>query len=71
MTEKTTPTVVMRWDPIPDVEGKENSIKETQQELPQREWNKNVKGAWRFDINVGIIEDSNVEESERYIELGI
>ncbi len=56
---------------MPDVEGKENSIEETQQELPQRKWNKDVEGAWRFDINVGIIEDSNVEESERNIDLGI
>ena len=56
---------------MPNVEGKENSIKETQQELPQRKWNKDVEGAWRLDINVGIIEDSNAEENERNIDLGI
>ncbi len=71
MTEKTTPTVVVQWDQMPDIEGKENSIEETQQELPQRKWNKDVEGAWRFNINVGIIEDSNLEESERNIDLGI
>ena len=71
MTEKTTPTVVVQWDQMPDIEGKENSIEETQQELPQRKWNKDVEGAWRFDINIGIIEDSNVEESKGNIELGI
>ena len=71
MTEKTNPTVVVRWDPMPDVDGKENSIEETQQELPQRKWNKDVEGAWRLDINVGFVEDSNVEESERNIDLRV
>ena len=56
---------------MPNVEGKENSIEETQQELPQCKWNKDVEGAWGFDINVGIIADSNVEESERNIDLEI
>ena len=71
LTEKTKPTVVVRWDPMPDVDGKENSIEETQQELPQRKWNKDVEGAWRLDINVGFVEDSNVEVSERHIDLGV
>ena len=71
LMEKTKPTVVVRWDPMPDVDGKENSIEETQQELPQRKWNKDVEGAWRLDINVGFVEDSNVEESERNIDLGV
>ncbi len=57
---------------MPDVDGKENSIEETQQELPQRKWNKDVEGAWRLDINVVFVEDSNVvEESERNIDLGV
>ena len=56
---------------MPDVDGKENSIEETQQELPQRKWNKDVEGAWRLDINVSFVEDSNVEESERNIDLGV
>jgi hypothetical protein len=47
-----------------DVEGKENSIKETQQELPPRKWNKDVEGAWRMDINVGFVDNSNIEESK-------
>ncbi len=60
LTEKTKPTVVVRWDPMLGVEGKEDLSNETQQELPQRKWNKDVEGAWRLDINVGIVEDSNV-----------
>jgi hypothetical protein len=71
LTEKTKPTVVVRWDPMPDVEGKEILSDETQQELPQRKWNKDVEGAWRLDINVGFVEDSKVEESERNIDLGV
>ncbi len=71
LTEKTKPTVVVQWDPMPDVDGKENSIEETQRELPRRKWNKDVEGAWRLDINVGIIEDSNVEVSDRNIDLGV
>ena len=34
-------------------------------------WNKDVEGAWRLDINGGIVEDSIVEESERNIDLGV
>ncbi len=30
-----------------------------------------MEGAWRLDINVGIVEDFNVEESERNINLGV
>ena len=69
--EKMKPTVVVRWDPMPDVDGKENTIKETQQELPKRKWNKDVEGAWRLDINVGFVEESNVEDSERNFYLGV
>ena len=71
LTEKTKPNVVVRWDPMPDVEGKENSIKETQQELPRHKWNKDVEGAWRMDINVGFIEDSNIKESVTNIDVRV
>ena len=71
LTEKTKPTVVVRWVPMPDVDGKENSIEETQQELPQRKWNKDVEGAWRMDINIGFIEDSNIEESVTNIDVRV
>ncbi len=73
LMEKTKPTVVVRWDPMPDVEGKENSIEETQQELPRHKhkWNKDVEGAWRMVINVGFIEDSNIEESVTNIDVRV
>lgn len=56
---------------MPDVDGKENTIEETQQELPQWKWNKDVEGAWRLDINVSFVEDSNIGESERNTNLGV
>jgi hypothetical protein len=56
---------------MPDIEGKEDLSDETQQQLSQCKRNKDMEGAWRLDINVGFVEDSNVEESERNIELGV
>jgi hypothetical protein len=70
LTEKAKPTVVVCWDPMPDLEGKENSIEETQQELPRHKWNKDVVGAWRMDVNVSFIEESNIEESVTNIDVG-
>jgi hypothetical protein len=69
--EKTKPNVVVRWDPMPNVEGKENLIEETQQELPRHKGNKDVEGAWRMDINVGIIEETNIEESVTNIDVRV
>ncbi len=62
LPEAKRPTVVARWDPMPYVEGKENLSEETQQVLTPRKWNKNVEGAWRMDINVGIVEDTEEHE---------
>jgi hypothetical protein len=56
---------------MPDAEGKEDLSDKTQQELPQRKWNKDVEGVWRFNFNVGFVEDSNFEDSERNIDLGV
>ncbi len=56
---------------MPDVEGKENSIEETKLELPRHKWNKDVEGAWRMDINVGFIKDSNIEESATNIDVRV
>jgi hypothetical protein len=69
--EKTKSTVVVHWDLMPDVEGKENSIEETQQELPRHKWNEDVEGEWRMDINVGFIEDSNIKESVTNIDVRV
>ncbi len=71
LMEKTKLTVVVHWGSMPDVEGKENSIEETQQELPRHKWNKDVEGAWQMDINVGFIEDSNIKESVTNIDVRV
>ena len=47
---------------MPDVKGKENLSDETPQVLLPRKWNKDVEGAWRMDINVGFVE--NTEDHE-------
>ena len=62
LPENAKPTVVVIWDPMPDVKGKEDLSDETQQVLAPRKWNKDVEGAWRMDINVEIVE--NTEEHE-------
>ncbi len=36
--------------------------------LRPRVWNKDVEGAWRMDINVGIVED--IEEHEKICDVG-
>jgi hypothetical protein len=58
------------WDPMPDVEGKEDLSDETEQVLPPRMWNKDVEGAWRMDINIGIVDDGNIEEQDGICVLG-
>jgi hypothetical protein len=70
LMKKAKPTVVVRWDLVLDVEGKETLSDETEQVLPPRKWNKDVEGAWRMDINVGIVEDGNIEEQEGICVLG-
>jgi hypothetical protein len=36
--------------------------------LPPRVWNKDVEGAWRMDIDVGIVED--IKEHEKICDVG-
>jgi hypothetical protein len=62
LIEKKKPIVLVHWDPMPDVEGKENSSEETEQVLLPSKWNKNVVGAWRMDINVYV---GNVEKNDK------
>ena len=43
LLQKAKPMVVVRWDPMPDVKGKEDLSEETQQVLPPCKWNKDVE----------------------------
>jgi hypothetical protein len=45
LTEKAKPTAFVCWDPMLDVEGKEDLSDETKQVLPPCKWNKDVEGA--------------------------
>jgi hypothetical protein len=42
LTKKAKLTAVVCWDPMPDVEEKEDLSDETEQVLPPRKWNKDV-----------------------------
>jgi hypothetical protein len=64
LQEKAKPTVVVHWNPMPDVKGKEDLSDETQKVLPPRKWNKDVEGAWRMDINFGFVENTEDHEGE-------
>ena len=52
---------------MPDVKEKEDLSDETQQVLAPRKQNKDVEGAWRMDINVEIVE--NTEQHEEIMDL--
>ncbi len=54
LPEKAKPTVVVRWDSMPDVKGKEDLSEETQQVLPPCKWNKDVEGAWKWILMLGL-----------------
>jgi len=45
LPENAKPTVVVLWDPMPNVKGKEDLSDKTQQVLAPRKRNKDVEGA--------------------------
>ena len=51
--ESRDPIVCVNWDPCPDIEGSEEGGELDQKLLPSL-WNKNVKGAWRMDVDIAI-----------------
>ena len=62
LPEKVKPTVVVLWDSMPDVKGKEDLSDKTQQVLAPRKWNKDAEGARRMDMNVEIVENTDEHE---------
>ena len=52
----TKPTVRVRWDPMPDVEG-EDKITESDYALLPSKWKKDVDGAWHMDVNIEIVDN--------------
>ena len=59
--DKAKPTVRVKWDPLPDVEG-ENQIVETDQVLLPTYWKKDKAGAWRMDVDVALADSDIVIE---------
>ena len=49
--DKKENTVVVQWDPTPDIEGSEESS-EGDQVLNPKLWNKERHGAWRMDLDI-------------------
>ena len=51
--ERRQPTVRVLWDPMPDIEGCDEAEESDQTLLPSK-WNKDVSGAWRFDVDIDL-----------------
>ncbi len=52
------PTVIVKWDPMKDVNNADSHT-ESQQVLLPSKWNKDVAGAWRMDVYVDIMEEGD------------
>ena len=80
--DQRKPTVKVLWDPLPDVEGG-NQTEETDQVLLPTYWRKDIAGAWRMDVDVQLATSDNIsgpgkendssdicEESESELDFG-
>ena len=56
-------TVVVEWDPTPDIEGSEDRS-ESDQVLKQKLWNKERHGAWRMDLDIAPCDDDDNKDSD-------
>ncbi len=56
------PTVRVLWDPMPDVEGSEESSETNAILLPSK-WRKETEGGWRMDVDI-TVQDELDEESD-------
>jgi hypothetical protein len=61
-TGRQKPTVRVLWDPMPDVEGLEESS-ETDAILLPSKWRKETEGGWRMDVNI-TVQDEFDEEND-------
>ena len=58
---KQRPTVKVEWDPLPDVDGG-NQTEETDQVLLPTYWRKEIAGAWRMDVDLELATSDNITE---------
>jgi len=61
-TGRQKPTVRVLWDPMPDVEGSEESSETNAILLPSK-WRKETEGGWRMDVDI-TVEDEFDEEND-------
>ncbi len=57
---KQKPTVHVLWDPMPDVEGSEESSETNAILLPSK-WRKETEGGWRIDVDITVQGELDVE----------
>ena len=64
-TGRQKPTVRVLWDPMPDVEGSEESSETNAILLPSK-WRKETEGGWRMDVDITVQdeldEDNDAED---------
>jgi len=61
-TGKQKPMVRVLWDPMPDVEGSEESSETNAIRLTSK-WRKETEGGWRMDVDI-IVQDEFDEEND-------
>ena len=61
-TGRQKPTVRVLWDPMPDVEGSEESSETNAILLPSK-WRKETEGGWRMDVDI-TVQDEFDEEND-------
>jgi hypothetical protein len=58
--ERLKPIVCVLWDPMPDVEGSEESSEMDVILLPSK-WRKEVEGGWRMDVDITVEDELDDE----------
>jgi hypothetical protein len=59
-TERQKPMVCVLWDPMPDVEGSEESSKTNTIPLPSK-WRKETEGGWRMVVDITVQDEFDDE----------
>ena len=58
------PTVMIEWDPMPDVKDWDEETEAVKVVLDPAKWRKNVQYGWRLDLDVELFENYYSEEDE-------
>ncbi len=63
LDDRRKPTVIVKWDPMPDVAGGDEYTESVQVLLPSR-WNKDCNQVWRMDVFVDVGEELDNEDGK-------